>query len=344
MKIIILSSDPNGEAALSITKAGKKRGHTMETLNPADLYLSISDKESGLDRIYNGNKSLTEPSRIFASDVNAVIPRLGSNLDYACSVLDHFTDNLGIFSTQQATGIQIASNKLKSIQKFSQAKLKVPMTLMGDRAVHVKWMLEKVGGLPAIAKGLRGSQGNSVYPLKDEYQSNVFLNNQYKRNENLLLQQFIDANSTDIRAIVIDNKVIVAMERKGQKGELRANISQGGTGKKINLSSEDQAICVNAANAVGLKCAGVDIMKDKSGTSYLIEINGNYGYKIESITGVDISTPLIEYCERSYRNPGKPSVGETKSKFFNQENIIVQQEPTLLHQEILQRLVSKWNR
>jgi ribosomal protein S6--L-glutamate ligase len=302
MNIIILSSNPNDEAVISITKAGKKRGHTMETYNPADLYLFISDKESGYDRIYNGNKDLPEPVRIFTSDIDAVIPRLGANLDYSCAVLEHLTNNMGIFSTQNSTGIKMASNKLISLQKFSQAKLKVPKTLMGDRAVHVKWMIGKVGGLPIIAKGLYGSQGKTVYPLKDEYQSNVFLKNFYTRKENLLLQQFIDANSTDIRAILIDGKVVVAMERKGQKGELRANISQGGSGKKVELSKEDQELCRMAADAVGLKCAGVDIMKDKSGTSYVIEINGNYGYKVETITGVDISTPLIEYCEGNYKN------------------------------------------
>lgn len=306
MKIIILSSDPNGEAVRSITKAGEAKGHTMETINPADLYLYISDKENGWDRVYNGKNKYSEPERLKAKEIDAIIPRMGSNLEYSCSVLEHLNHNLGIFSTQKATGIKIASDKLISLQKFSQAKLKVPVSIMADRAPHVKWMINKVGGLPAIAKGLKGSQGKTVYPLLDEYQSNVFLANFFNRNENLLLQQFIDAKSTDIRAIVIDGKVIVAMERKGQKGELRANISQGGTGRKIELSEADQDLCVKAAESCGLKCAGVDIMKDKEGVSYVIEVNGNYGYHVETITGVDISTPLIEYCERNYKKSGKP--------------------------------------
>lgn len=307
MKIIILSQDPHGEACRSIIKAGEKRGHKIDVIDPSFIYLYISDKVDGYDRVYNGKDKHSEPERMKVNEIDAIIPRLGGNLDYGCAVLEHLNHNLGIFSTQKASGIKIASNKLQSLQKFSQAKLKVPVSLMGDRAVHVQWMINKVGGLPAIAKGLLGSQGKTVYPLSDVYQSNVFLSNFFSRKENLLLQQFIDAGSKDIRAIVIDGKVVVAMERKGQKGELRANISQGGSGRKVELSKEDEELCVKAADCCGLKCAGVDILKDKDGNSFVIEINGNYGYKVESITGVDISTPLIEYCERNHKKSTKPA-------------------------------------
>ncbi len=203
-----------------------------------------------------------------------------------------------IFSTQTAIGIKTAADKLISQQKLSQAKVRVPKTILGDRAIHAAWMFQQVGGVPAIAKELTGSQGKTVYPCMDEYQSNVFLENFALKKKKLLLQSFIDAGGKDIRTIVIDSKVIVAMERSAVKGELRANISRGGSGKKVELSDEDKEMCVKAANACGLQTAGVDLMKDKNGKSYLVEVNGNYGYHVEEITGVDISTPLIEFCER----------------------------------------------
>jgi len=174
--------------------------------------------------------------------------------------------------------------------------------------------MHKIGGLPAIAKGLRGSQGDTVFPLNDEYQSNVFLGNFHNmKNSNLLLQQFIDGSSKDIRAIVIDGKVVGAMERTAAKGELRSNISRGGSGRKIELSQEDQDMCIKAARACGLEVAGVDLMKDQAGKSYIIEINSNYGYKIEKITGIDISTPLIEYCENNYKKRVKPNLSNSST-------------------------------
>ncbi len=302
MKILVLSAAPNSSSTKSIVAAGKKRKHEMLVLDPAYMYLLISDAVNGYDRVYDGFNHTMKPERIKAKDIDAIIPRIGANLSYGAAVLEHFNNNLKIFSTQTSIGINIAADKLISMQKISQAKLPVPKTVMGDRAVHVSWMIEQIGGLPGIAKGLTGSQGKTVYPLKDAYQSNVFLKNFFDRKENLLIQKFIDSGEKDIRAIVINGEVVVAMERTAAKGELRANISQGGSGKKIELSDEDKRICIRAASACGLMVAGVDIMKDKNGDTFVIEVNGNYGYHIEEITGVDISTPLIKCCEQHYKS------------------------------------------
>jgi len=131
-------------------------------------------------------------------------------------------------------------------------------------------------------------------------QTNATLESFYKHKIKILLQQFVDGNSKDIRAIVIGGKVVVAMERTAPENDIRSNISRGGTGRKINLSSEDQENAVNAARACGLEVAGVDIMKDSNGKTYIIEVNGNYGYHVETVTDTDISTPLIQYCEDNY--------------------------------------------
>ncbi len=269
---------------------------------------------NGYDKCFDSFEK-EKPEPIPVSVYDAVIPRLGRNLSFGTAVLEHLNNNLGIFSTQTAIGIKTAADKLISLQKISQAKIRVPKTVFADRAAHVAWLIKKVGDLPAIAKGLTGSQGNSVYPLNDEYQSNVFLENFYNKKENLLLQKFIDGNSKDIRAIVIDGEVVAAMERTAAKGELRANISKGGSGKKIELSNDEKDVAIRAARAVGLEVAGVDMMKDSSGRLFVIEVNGNYGYQIESITGVDISTPLIEYCERNYKKGNSRNIESTAALF-----------------------------
>lgn len=311
MKILVLSAAPKSYATQSIVKAGEKRGHEMIIKDPSYLYLLISDKINGYDRVYDGYGQPDKPVRLKANEIDAIIPRIGHNLAYGCAVLEHLNNNLRIFSTQTSIGIKTAADKLISQQKVSQAKIRVPQTVLGDKADHPAWMVDVVGGLPAIAKGFTGSQGKTVYPLNDAYQTNVFLKNFASKKENLLLQNFIDSGATDIRAIVIDGKVIVAMERTAAKGELRANLSQGGSGRKIELSEEDQQMCINAARACGIECAGVDLMKNKEGKSFIIEINGNYGYHVEKITKVDISTPLIQYCERNHKNGNKANKNTT---------------------------------
>lgn len=303
MRILVLATS-NNDAVKSIVRAGEARGHEMVVKNPRWLYLLISDKVNGYDAVYDGLNQDDRPVKLMVSEYDAIIPRLGNNLSYSLSVLEHLNNNLRIFSTQSSPGIRTASDKLISQQKFSQAKLRTPRTILGDEVRHPDWMIKQIGGLPGIAKSITGSLGNGVYILESALQTNVFLLNFAKHKNKLLLQSYINSGEvvSDIRAICIDGQVIVAMQRTARKGEVRANIDKGGSGIKIDLSDQDKEICIRACNAVGLACAGVDLIKDKDGTTYLIEINGNYGYKVETLTGVDISTPLIQYCERSYKN------------------------------------------
>jgi ribosomal protein S6--L-glutamate ligase len=318
MRILVLSAAPNIDATKSIVKAAKKRGHEVEVKHPGHLLMLISDSINGYDRIYDGFEHENKPERVHSKDYDAIIPRLGSDLSYGCAIVRHLNENLNIFSTQTADGIRVAADKLLSQQKLSAAGVRTPKTVIGNRSIFPDWMIKQVGNLPAIAKELTGSQGKTVYPLESNYQTNVFLKNFNKKKKNLLIQGFIDGNSKDIRAIVIDGKVIAAMERTAAKGELRANISQGGSGKKIELSKEDQEMCVKAARACGHEVAGVDLIKNKDGLSYVLEVNSNYGYEIEEITGVDVSTPLIEYCEQNYRDGNHANAKTMAVNLFDQ--------------------------
>ena len=314
MKILILGS-PKIDGTKSIVSAGKKRGHEMIVKYPSHLLMLISDSVNGYDRIYDGFGQEGKPERMPANQYDAIIPRIGSNLGYGCAIVRQLNENLNIFSTQTADAIRIAADKLLCQQKLSQQGIRTPKTVYGNRSIFPDWMIKQVGGLPAIGKELTGSQGNTVYPLESNYQTNVFLKNFNKKRKNLLIQAYIDSGGKDVRVIVIDGKVIAAMERTAVKGEIRANISQGGSGKKIELSPEDQDLCVKAARACGHEVAGVDLLKDKEGKSYLLEVNSNYGYFVESCTGIDISTPLIEYCERNHKNGNKAN-RQTTAQFY----------------------------
>jgi ribosomal protein S6--L-glutamate ligase len=293
MKILILAT---GRPSRHLVKAIEDKGHTYETHDPRNLYLFVSESENGYDRLYNGSSDVESPVRIKSKDIDAVISRIGTDLLHGTSILRHLSENLGIYSTQRAEGLETASNKLKTTQKLSSSGIRVPATIYAKNPVHIDFLINKVGGLPAVGKLLQGSQGKGVFILETPIAANTALESLYKLNVGLKLQKFIDARSKDIRAIVVGDKVVVAMERTGKK-DFRANISQGGTGRKIMLSLEDQEICVRASRAVGLKFSGVDILKDSDGRTYVIEVNGNPGSQIIGVTGHNYFIELVEMVE-----------------------------------------------
>lgn len=306
LNVLILCT---GQPSRRMIRALEAKGHTYEVYNPQDLYLTISDGESGFDRIYHADPNFEEPVRLKAKNYDVVISRLGDGLSHSTTILRHLTENLGIYCPQDADGLETASNKLKTTQRLAMNGLPVPLTAYAANPRHPEFLIKKVGGLPAIGKLLKGSQGRGVFILETPIAANTSLESFSKLAANFKLQQFIDAGGKDIRAIVAGDQVAVAMERQGKK-DFRANVSLGGSGKIITLSKEDQTICVKASKALGLEFSGVDIMKDKKGNTYVIEVNGNPGTKIIDITGHNYFADLIALVEAKVSS-GKVNVNRS---------------------------------
>ena len=301
MHFLVLAT---GNPSKYLTDAITDAGHTYDHYTPTDLYLLVSDSINGYDKVYDGNQDLDKPIRILAKNYDAIITRLGGSLAYGTTVLTHFQENLNVYCPQTEEGLMTASNKMKTTQKLSYNGLRVPKTVFAKKPTHVEFLVEKVGNLPAVAKTIRGSQGVGVMILRDAEQTNTSLEAFYNLNVDLVLQSFVESGAKDIRAIVCGDNVAVAMERQGKK-DFRANISQGGSGRKIELSKEDEEICVKASKAVGLEFSGVDILKDLDGKTFVCEVNGNPGEKIIKITGVNYFKDLVKHIEGNYKNPNK---------------------------------------
>ncbi|MPR32377.1 ATP-grasp domain-containing protein [Salmonirosea aquatica] len=293
MKALILgNTNPHLEAALRLA------GCTFEAHDPLDLILYVSEHESGYDRIYNGSQSLENPVRLKVKDFDFIVTRLSGGLEHKTVFLEHLHRNLGMYSPQTSESIKIASNKILTTLRLSQAGIKTPKTVWAKAPVHVDYIIKKMmEGLPVICKTVYGSQGAGVSILETARTANTVLESFFKSEINVKLQRYIEGGSKDIRAIVVGEKVVVAMERTANKGDFRANISKGGSGQKIELSEQDKSICVKSAKALGMEFAGVDLMKDKDGNSYVIEVNGNPGIKIIDITGHNFFVDLVKHCK-----------------------------------------------
>lgn len=282
-----------------LTKAIEAEGHTYEIHDPRSLYLYVSESESGYDRIYDGLASHETPKRLKAKDFDCVISRIGAGLEYGANILTHLGENLGIYCAQTGIGLLTASNKLRTTMKLSSHGVRVPRTIGAFSPLHVEFLTDKIGGLPAVAKTLKGSQGKGVIILRDAEQTNTTLEAFWRDDTPMKLQQYIEGGKKDIRAIVVGNQVVSAMERTGKK-DFRANLSQGGSGRDVlkELSELNKLMCIKAAQAVNLEFAGVDMMIDQDGKSYIIEVNGNPGTGIIKITGHNHFKDLVAHCER----------------------------------------------
>ena len=315
MKVLILAT---GHPSKHLTQAIEDRGHSYDVFNPEDLYLYISESENGYDRIFNGSTDKETPTRIFAKQYDGMVCRIGSRLSLNVAIARHMCENLGIYTPSRPLGLMIASDKLWTSQVLSSYGVKTPLAVFAVRPNHVEFMVNKIGGLPVVAKQLTGSQGAGVSILETPRAANTTLESFYKAGIPIKLQRFLKAATgqenkpTDIRAIVVGKKVVSAMERTAAGNDFRANLSKGGSGRKIDLTPEEEQLCVKAASAIGLDFAGVDLIREKvlppgqllpRTTTYVTEINGNPGTGIISITGHNHFVDVIKLLEEKSKRP-----------------------------------------
>ena len=119
-------------------------------------------------------------------------------------------------------------------------------------------------------------------------------------NVNILVQQFIrEADATDIRALVIGDRVVAAMKRQGPPGEFRSNLHRGGLGEKVRITPQERTVAVRAARTLGLNVCGVDMLRSSNGP-LVVELNSSPGIEgLEKATSVDVAALMIEFLERN---------------------------------------------
>jgi ribosomal protein S6--L-glutamate ligase len=246
--------------------------------------------------------------------IEAVISQIGAELPLCVSILRHLNENLTVYDPQTTIGLLVVHDKLRTSQVLSAANVRTPLNVFAMRANHVAFAIDKAGGLPVVAKQLTSSQGAGVSILETPLSANTTLESFHRGNIPVKLQRFIKAatnsvgQATDIRAIVIGDRVVCAMERTANGGDFRANLSRGGSGRMVTLTATEQQQCVQAAKAVGLEFAGVDLIREyaKAPNFYITEINGNPGTGIIDITGYNYFIDLVMYIETKSGQTAQP--------------------------------------
>ncbi len=289
MKIAVLSRNNKLYSTRRLVEAALQRDHSVEVIDHTKCYVLI---EKGKPSIRYQGKALEH--------FDAVIPRIGASVTaYGATIVRQF-EMMKIFSSAESQGIVRSRDKLRSMQLLSREGVGIPKTAFAAHIREVDDLIEQVGGAPLVIKLLEGTQGIGVILAETHKSAKSIIEAFYNQEINILVQEFIaEANSSDIRALVVDGRVVGAMMRSGKEGDFRSNLHRGGQASYIQLTQEEETAAVQAAKALGLRIAGVDLLQSSRGP-LIIEVNSSPGLKgIEAASGVDIAGEVIEYLERS---------------------------------------------
>lgn len=150
-----------------------------------------------------------------------------------------------------------------------------------------------------VVKLIEGTQGIGVVLTETKKAAESVIEAFRGLDANILVQEFVkEAQGTDIRCIVVGDRIIASMMRKGADGEFRSNIHRGGSAHRVKITPKERATAVKAAKAMGLEFAGVDMLRTQHGP-VVMEVNSSPGLEgIETTTGIDVADKVIEYLEK----------------------------------------------
>jgi ribosomal protein S6--L-glutamate ligase len=289
VKIAVLSRNASLYSTSRLKEAGEERGHEVKVI---DYLRCVIDITSHRPAMWFGGSKL--------EGFNAVIPRIGApHTFYGTAVVRQF-EMMGVFSVVESQGLSRSRDKLRSMQLLAAEGVGLPVTSFAHSYKDVEGLIELVGGAPLVVKLLEGTQGMGVVLAETRKAAESVIGAFRQLNANVIVQEFIkEAGGSDIRAFVVGNSVVAAMERTAAPGEFRSNIHRGGSARKIRLTPEERATARRAARILGLNVAGVDMMRSNHGP-VVLEVNSSPGLEgIEGSTGVDVAGKVIEFIEKN---------------------------------------------
>ena len=300
MKIGILSRNRKLYSTKRLVAAGIELGHEVEVIDTLDCYMDIT---STRPTVWYRGKNL--------EGFDAVIPRIGASItNYGMAVIRQF-EMMGVYSLTESVALGRSRDKLRALQLLSRKGVGMPKTGFAHNLRNNKDLITLAGGAPLVVKLLRGTQGRGVVLAETIKAAESVIDAFRELEADFLVQEFIkEAGGSDVRCFVIGNKVVAAMERKAQPGEFRSNLHRGGTAALTKLTPAERKTAIQATQTMGLRVAGVDLLRSSRGP-LVMEVNSSPGLEgIETATGKDIAGEVIKYIEEN----AKPNRTKTKGK------------------------------
>jgi RimK family alpha-L-glutamate ligase len=207
----------------------------------------------------------------------------------------HLLEARGVSVINRPKVIELTVDKLYTSGVLDQAGLPTPRTIVCEDSNDAMKAFFALGG-DVIVKPLFGSMGRGLVRVEqEELAYRVFKALDLERAV-YYLQETIPHQGSDIRAFVVGERVVAAIERISDSW--RTNVARGGRVRPIKLTADQEDLCLKAAQLLETNYAGVDLLPTPGGPDYLLEVNSVPGWQgLQSVSKTNIAEEIITYLE-----------------------------------------------
>jgi [lysine-biosynthesis-protein LysW]---L-2-aminoadipate ligase len=248
-------------------------------------YDRIDDRETSFD--------INEPGPWMDYDV--VLERSLSYMRGLCAT--QILNAWGIPTVNMSSVAAICGDKLATSAALAQAKIPQPRVKIAFTPESALDAIEELG-YPVVLKPTVGSWGRLLAKINDRDAAEAILEHKETlgsyQHSIFYIQEFIRKPGRDIRAFVVGDQTICAIYRSSS--HWITNTARGGSGENCPITPELNAVCVQAAKAVGGGVLAVDVLEDPHRGYLINEINHTMEFHtLAPTTHVDIAGIIVDY-------------------------------------------------
>lgn len=208
----------------------------------------------------------------------------------------HALKMLGVTVYNDGRAVERTVDKAMTSFLLHHHRVSTPPTWVCESREHAHDVIlrETMAGRALVIKPLFGSQGQGVRLLTRESPFPVPMEEHV--DGLYYLQHYVDSGEGawhDHRVFVIDGHVVAAMVRHGSSWV--NNVAQGGRCEFLPPEGEIAELALAAAHALDIDYCGVDIIRDRQGRLYVLEVNSIPAWKgLQGVIGLDVAQALVD--------------------------------------------------
>lgn len=298
-RVAIVTDDPGWHGA-RLVEAFLARGVDTRYVSLVDCRVDLAAPTAGL--VIPGFEERL-PDGVFVRGVP------GGTLEQVVMRLDvlHALREIGVPVCNDGRAIERTVDKAMTTWLLAREGIPTPETWVCESTAAARAVLSTVfgGGGRVVLKPLFGSQGEglSLLARQDDLPTPDALAGVY------YLQRFIEGEAgeaRDWRLFVAGGEVVAGMMRRS--AHWVTNRAQGGRCEPVELDPQMIRLALDAARAVRIGYAGVDLLREPGGRFLVSEVNSVPAWLgLQSVTPIDIAGRLADHM-LSMMEPGQPRI------------------------------------
>lgn len=306
---------PKQDSTIRLIHECIRRGHEVAITHPQNLTIRDSVTLSYCKTFITPEKLSTSMSLFYKeakftekmkslTDFDIIFMRDNPPLDpLVLNFLDSIKDD--VFIMNAIDGLREANNKIYTASYNDPDKKIIPTTHVSKNIDYLMRIIKESDQDKMIMKPLDGYGGRGVIVIEKSAMHNIksllefYISKTPGESNYVILQDYVEgAELGDVRVMMLNGQPIGALRRKPSSGDIRSNISSGGTVEKYKLTKQDKVLCDKIGKKLvqdGIFFAGLDLIGSK-----LIEVNVLSPGTITDINklyNIKLQRVVIDYLE-----------------------------------------------